>query len=172
MEVLHLHSSGAVFWDAVAWTWLHLHPFYFMATFFLWLHASVYQYLLKLWDETPPGLVLGTGGVPVRLQTHLESSSAAWSREPGGVALHFRCCSESPPAALRRDPRHGKAVRVSPVEAPRCLEGWSTSPEDGLRELGVFSLQKRALWGDLPVHRGRRAGFLHRQIVMIRGGMV
>lgn len=105
-QVLCLHSSGAVFWDAVARTWLHLHPFSFMATFllfFLWLHTSVYQYLLKLWDETPPGLVLGTGGAPVGLQTHLESSGAVWSSEPGGAAVCFRSYSEcssasSPPA--------------------------------------------------------------------------
>jgi len=64
------------------------------------------------------------------------------------------CPCEASPAVLHPGlgPQHKKDEEVlewAQRRAQRCSEGWSTSYEERWREVGLFSLEKRRLWGDL-----------------------
>ncbi|TRZ26190.1 hypothetical protein HGM15179_000802 [Zosterops borbonicus] len=72
----------------------------------------------------------------------------------GGDSAPLLCSAQSPPAVLIQlwvpaQEGHGPAG-VSPEEGHKMIRGMKClSCEEKLRELGVFSLEKERLWGDL-----------------------
>jgi len=110
----------------------------------------------------------------------IKRSMASRSRE-----VILLCSGETPPTVLRpalepsAQERHG-AVGAGPEEGTKIIRGMEhLCYEDRLREMGLLSLEKRRLWGDLIAAVGYLKGpigkmgtiFLARPVVVRRGVM-